>query len=75
MTMMTWWALDFHRAVAQVRAARSLLAKQKTEMMMSTYTLYLLLLYMMRVQLIHSVLFFFFFLNINNTAMREYVFT
>lgn len=37
MTMMTWWALDAHSTVPEVKAARTLLATQKTDMMMSMW--------------------------------------
>lgn len=37
MTLLTWWALDAHRSVPQIKAARTLLAKQKTDMMMSMW--------------------------------------
>jgi putative isomerase len=40
MTLLTWWALDAHSNVPQVKAARTLLAKQKTDMMMSIWHLH-----------------------------------
>jgi hypothetical protein len=34
MTMLTWWALDTHRHVPAIKAARTMLARQKTDMML-----------------------------------------